>query len=322
MSATAIESAPNAHHIRNLVKGAVAGLTGRQRGADREVRRDSYDVDDERAKPWSRIGDGSAAYVLVWKESLLVAADAVRKHEYARQREGVPFTATLREGSKAMTIVAARGARFRIGKLVKGPGIVPGTFIVKVEGSPLGHEVTLNRQAQRSAGEVELTLWIDRLQRTDVTVLAAVLEHLKDFATGRLFPALDSIAEVAGCSRRAVVEGLRRLKARGFLSWVRRSRVADAKGQAGPQREQTSNAYFFEHRQRMHRKVWSRFQAYFLPKLARIRGNRRGDTIAPPRAPDPAPTATSWQRPDDPQLAGPLDRMAATLGLPPGSVSA
>lgn len=64
-----------------------------------------------------------------------------------------------------------------------------------------------------------------------------------DFATGRLEPAIATIAEAIGRSYSAVHEALCRLRTEGFLHWMRRSRpIVDAQPD-GPQVEQISNAY-------------------------------------------------------------------------------
>lgn len=66
-----------------------------------------------------------------------------------------------------------------------------------------------------------------------------------DFRTGRLDPALETIARVAGVAKTTVVRALARLKAMKILSWIRRTQRTGNDGQYGPQREQISNAYFF-----------------------------------------------------------------------------
>lgn len=77
-------------------------------------------------------------------------------------------------------------------------------------------------------------------------VAIALLEYLYEiveFATGRLEPAIATIAEEIGHSYSAVHEALCRLRRQGFLQWIRRSRPTGNKGEAGPQVEQISNAY-------------------------------------------------------------------------------
>lgn len=69
------------------------------------------------------------------------------------------------------------------------------------------------------------------------------LLRLVDFRTGRLDPAISTIASRIGRSVAAVHEALKRLRAHGFLTWLRRYTPAETAGQAGPQVRQTSNAY-------------------------------------------------------------------------------
>ncbi|MDF0489229.1 hypothetical protein PX554_13895 [Sphingomonas sp. H39-1-10] len=67
-----------------------------------------------------------------------------------------------------------------------------------------------------------------------------------DFKTGELYPMIDTIAQAANLCRVTVVRALARLKAHGFLRWVRRSKKTDKEGEFAPQRVQTSNAYYFD----------------------------------------------------------------------------
>lgn len=75
-----------------------------------------------------------------------------------------------------------------------------------------------------------------------IAVLEA-LYGLVDYATGRLEPAIGTIAERTGYSYSAVHNALARLRDQGFLKWIRRSRKTERKGEAGPQVEQIPNAY-------------------------------------------------------------------------------
>lgn len=75
-----------------------------------------------------------------------------------------------------------------------------------------------------------------------VAVLTQLFDMV-DFATGRLEPAINTIADRLGKSYSAVHEALCRLRAQNFIQWIRRSRPTDNEGQAGPQVEQISNAY-------------------------------------------------------------------------------
>jgi hypothetical protein len=64
-----------------------------------------------------------------------------------------------------------------------------------------------------------------------------------DYATGRLEPAIATIAEGIGRSYSAVHEALCRLRQKNFLHWMRRSRPIDDPEPGGPQVEQVPNAY-------------------------------------------------------------------------------
>ena len=74
-------------------------------------------------------------------------------------------------------------------------------------------------------------------------VLEALYTRFLDFKTGRLEPAIATIADAVGHSYAAVHAALRRLRSAGFLHWIRRSRPTDNKDVAGPQVEQITNAY-------------------------------------------------------------------------------
>ncbi|MEZ0495380.1 hypothetical protein [Sphingomonas sp. IW22] len=77
-------------------------------------------------------------------------------------------------------------------------------------------------------------------------VAIAVLEYLYglvDFATGRLEPAVRTIAEAVGHAYSAVHNALKRLREHGFLHWMRRSRPKDDPQPGSAIVEQASNAY-------------------------------------------------------------------------------
>jgi hypothetical protein len=80
------------------------------------------------------------------------------------------------------------------------------------------------------------------LGEVGLEVLGFMFETV-DFITGRLDPAIATIAEAIGRSYSAVHEALCRLRTQGFLHWMRRSRpIVDAQPD-GPQVEQITNAY-------------------------------------------------------------------------------
>lgn len=74
----------------------------------------------------------------------------------------------------------------------------------------------------------------------------AVLEYLYgkvDYATGRLDPAIRTIADEIGRAYSAVHEAIVRLRKHGFLQWMRRSQPIENPEPGGPQVKQASNAY-------------------------------------------------------------------------------
>jgi hypothetical protein len=84
------------------------------------------------------------------------------------------------------------------------------------------------------------------LQDGDRRVLAFLLD-IHNHRTGECYPTIDTIAEEIARSREAVNDSLARLKERGFVRWIRRTKTKPgSEGEAGPQLEQTSNAYTFD----------------------------------------------------------------------------
>lgn len=69
------------------------------------------------------------------------------------------------------------------------------------------------------------------------------LLRLIDYKTGRLDPAITTLAQRIGRSVAAVADALKRLKEHGFLEWLRRYVPTGNAGLRGPQVKQTSNAY-------------------------------------------------------------------------------
>lgn len=101
---------------------------------------------------------------------------------------------------------------------------------------------TFERESRwKRKGEAERTRR-GLLGEVAVEVLEALWE-LVDFATGRLEPAIATLAERVGRSYSAVHAALKRLRAHGFLHWVRRSRPVKDPVPGGQQVEQIPNAY-------------------------------------------------------------------------------
>lgn len=79
------------------------------------------------------------------------------------------------------------------------------------------------------------------LGQTGLQVLRELLRFI-DFKTGRLDPAIDTLATRIRRARATVVAALKRLRDSGFLDWIRRYEPTYAEGFA-PQVRQISNAY-------------------------------------------------------------------------------
>lgn len=79
--------------------------------------------------------------------------------------------------------------------------------------------------------------------RHDREILAQLLA-LAARHRGQVFPTIQEIAHRVGCTLRSVVNGLKRLKAAGFVEWDRRYVETGQQGLRGPQVEQTSNFYY------------------------------------------------------------------------------
>lgn len=208
-------------------------------------RRHSFDVDDARARPWKKLGDGSVAQAIVHREALMQTAKEQRRQDW----QDLP-NRKVRELRAQRTELAAELARFT------------------ADGSaPIGRPAAVRHEIDKI--DATLARAERRLTRIDLNVLDALL-GLIDFATGALFPTYETIAELAVCSRNAAIEAAKRLKSRGFLDWVRRSMRTGNEGEFAPQREQTSNAYFFDHRRGMEPRTWQRYIQILVAKLRRL----------------------------------------------------
>ena len=130
-------------------------------------------------------------------------------------------------------------------------------------------------------------------------VLYALLD-LVDFRTGRLEPTYDTLMKRTGFARSTISRALRRLRAHGFLDWVRRSRLVDKDGEVA--REQTSNAYAFD-LGRLPRRVLQRFRDL----LARRDRAAEGEAAIAGAAPAEPLTIA------DPELAATLARIGALI---------
>ncbi len=131
-------------------------------------------------------------------------------------------------------------------------------------------------------------------------VLQALLD-LIDFRTGRLEPSYDKLMAMTRFARSTIASALRRLRAHGFLDWVRRSRLVD-KPNGELAREQTSNAFVFD-LTRLPRHVLQRFRDL----LGRRDRAAEGEPIAAGVSPA-APLTIA-----DPELAATIARVRALI---------
>jgi hypothetical protein len=230
------------HTIQSMMRKVSAGFTGHERGNDRSVRRNSYDIDDRRAQVFRRIGDGSVAGALGWIDCFLRTIAAWDDDQ--RKKGGI---------------------------------------------RPLGfHGLRVLEALLGRRGGIPI-----------------------DFATGRIDPALDTIAASAKVSKTTVVRALARLKAIGAIDWVRRTQAAESVGCAGPQREQISNAYWID-ATRLPAKVGQYFRDLLARKQLRRQAAMGGITAAtqPPAKPS-APVEPSFK---DSELQASFDRLAKAVG--------
>ncbi len=130
-----------------------------------------------------------------------------------------------------------------------------------------------------------------------------------DFKSGRLDPALDTIASAAGVTKTTVVRALERLKSLKILDWIRRTERTGADGVFGPQRRQVSNAYFFTPHE-----LPARVAQRLRDLLARKRLRRTGTT--------PAASPAAVAEPSCPDLRGTLARIKAGIARRDEGVSA
>lgn len=223
---------------------------------------------------------GDIAAALVGKSDADTTRAAVRRHSYREDTaKANPWT---RFGGRD---------RWRANK-----GAALGAFDRTLN----AHAKELRKQrAERRRGTRESVMGPDEyLHEGDRSVLIAVLEHYNAIS-GKCFPALTSIVDMSGRSHGFVVASLKRLRSFGFIDWVRRTKVKEgAEGQAGPQLEQTSNAYFFPWLTSLKDQALGIFKNLLTIALKKLRSG--------PAA--PAPSA-----PTSPDLAASLARMEASI---------
>lgn len=241
---------------RRLISQLGAKLGGKTRGPDsgagrRVPRRHSYEENDARAQPWRKVGDGSIAQGIAHREAKVEAAVDLRRQLWAE----FP-AAEVRRRRQERAAASAELAHL----LTLAPAEVP-----------IGRPATLRiliAQLDEWLGQAD-----NRLRRIDIDVLRALLSFW-DFTTGKLIPRHDTIAARAGVHENSVIGSLKRLKIHGLVDWIRRTTRTGNEGEFGPQLEQTSNAYFFDHRRKMAARTWQTYWKRLCAKLRRFGGPR------------------------------------------------
>lgn len=237
---------------RRLISQLGAKLGGKTRGPDsgagrRVPRRHSYEENDARAQPWRKVGDGSVAQGIAHREAKIEATDELRRQLWAEF--------PLREIRRRRQEQAAAQAELDH-YATQAPADVP-----------------IGRPAILRMAIDEHKEWLkradNRLQSVDVDILRALLSFW-DFATGMLMPSHDTIAKRAGKHVNTVIGALKRLQIHGIVDWVRRTTRTGNEGEFGPQLEQTSNAYFFDHRRKMASRTWQTYWKRLCAKLRRF----------------------------------------------------
>lgn len=109
-----------------------------------------------------------------------------------------------------------------------------------------------------------------RIHRAYLPVIDALL-HFLDHKTGELTPAYATIAERALVHTNTAKRAIEAFEHWGLINHVRRSaKIEGAEGQAGPQRRQVSNAYYFDCRRAMSADHWTRFWSRVVFNLRRV----------------------------------------------------
>lgn len=129
-----------------------------------------------------------------------------------------------------------------------------------------------------------------------------------DFKSGRLDPAIDTIARVGRMSRTTVVRALTQLRAMKILNWIRRTESTGRGGLFGPQRRQVSNAYWFTPEQ---------LPARVLQRIRNLVARRALRRTSGAQHPPETPPVLS--EPSDPALRAVLARVGKALNASPPS---
>lgn len=78
-----------------------------------------------------------------------------------------------------------------------------------------------------------------------IEVMRRMLQ-IVDHRSGRLEPSIDYLMRSTGRCRDAIVQALKRLKAHGFIDWIRRTEPTGIEDGSGPRVKQIPNAYWIK----------------------------------------------------------------------------
>jgi len=252
----------SAHGTNKIVSGLAAKLGGKVRGGD-PVHRHSIDENAPDAQPWEHNRFATTAERIATVETLIQTAQELSALHYKRFPRKQLFV--LKAGHGALT-----------GEIESLMGMSPAE-------RPVGRLAVVRQEL--ATINAELAEAEQRLRPVDVNVLRAILSFMCG-KTGRMFPSAQEIAARAICCVKGVWRSLARLRHHGFIDRIRRSRKkADCDGQFGPQREQTSHAYFLNHRRTMAKRIYQRFIQLREMRWKRLGKNTPVPVSAVPEAP-------------------------------------
>ncbi|MGB8843364.1 MAG: hypothetical protein WCC64_20100 [Aliidongia sp.] len=172
--------------------------------------------------------------------------------------------------------------------------------MTRKEAARLWHEARRFEQATRQPGRQD-----GALGRNGLAVLYVLLFDFLNYVTGRLDPAVDTIAAKANISPRSAARGLVALKAAGVVSWVRRC-VTEIGSAGRAVFRQLSNAYGM-----LPISCWRRHQAPAEPPAPET--GTWGDHPPMPSAIAQAASATTLAEKLEALESEPRDSLAAAL---------